>query len=157
MTVNMLGAEMRLGIGSGDERQVHLSAMRMAAKRERHALRHTPENERLMSQQDDRRIIRHLGQSSGQVVDALEAARSGLMRQLVAKPRYPEGVALVVHADSLVLEHRDVGVAERSADALAVVAAHARKRTMPPVVIAEDGIDTERRLEDRQGFAHCSG
>jgi hypothetical protein len=46
---------------------------------------------------------------------------------------------------------------ERSADALAAVAAHAGKGTMPPVVIAKDGIDTERRLEDRQGFAPLLG
>ena len=54
------------------KRQVDLAAVGMAAQGQRHALRHLLEDQRLMREQDDRRIVLDLPQRAGEIVEALE-------------------------------------------------------------------------------------
>ena len=58
------------------------------------------------------------------------------MGDLVAKSRQPEAVTFLAEMHRLVFEQRDVNLGQRLADAMDVV---------PPIVIAEDGPDAERR------------
>ena len=71
----------------------------------------------------------------------IELARPEPMGELVAEPGQPEAAAGVVEQHGVVFHDRHAHAVERAAHALDVV---------PPVVIAEDGIDAEPRLEARE-------
>ena len=75
------------------------------------------------------------------------------MRDLIAEPSEPETAAVVVEQHRIVLHERDAHAGERLAHTANVV---------PPVVIAEDGIDAEPRLEPPElgrpgGMRHMLG
>ena len=60
------------------------------------------------------------------------------MGELIAEPGQPEAAAAIVQQHGVVFQHRHAHRRQCAAHALDVV---------PPVVIAEDGIDAEPRLE----------
>ena len=139
----------------GIAEQPHLAAMGVAGQRERHALGHMGENVGLVRQQDHRRVVRHLGQRAGQIVDALEAA-PGLLApaadqgQLVAEAGQPEGMPILGETHRVVLVDRDAHRLQCPPADHRPLARPLRLAVVPPVVIAEDGVHPERGTEHAQ-------
>ena len=112
--------------------------MGVAGKRERHARGHIDKNIGLVRQQNDGVVGGDARQRPGQVVLAQESAVAKRMRDLVAEAGKPEAPARFAQQHGVVFHQRDAYFGQRGTHAIDVV---------PPVVIAEDGINAERRLE----------
>jgi len=102
------------------------------------ARRHARKNIGFVREQDDRVVGRELRQRPRQIVDAAEAVRAYAMGNLIADAGYPDALALGTEQDSLILQERDAHFRQRIAHAGEIV---------PPVMIAEDRPDPERRLQ----------
>ena len=113
----------------------------MAGERERHALRHVEENIGLVRQQDHRIVGGDLRERAGQIVHAAEAAGADAMRDLVAETGEPEALARLAEQHASFSMQRNAHIGERLAHAFDVE---------PPIVIAVDGVDAERRLQARE-------
>lgn len=93
----------------GEYGQVHLAAVCMATKRQRNTLWNTPENGGLVRQQDHRRRIVDLRHGPGKIVEALISPPGHQFGDLIAKTRDPEGLAVLRHAQRIILENFDPG------------------------------------------------
>ena len=113
----------------------------MAGERERYAFRHFGENIGLVREQNDRIVGRHLGERAGQIVDAAKLAVAEPVGELVAEAGEPEAAAGFAQQHGVVFHHRDAHLLQRRARFLDAV---------PPVVIAENRIDAERRAQTRK-------
>ena len=80
----------------------------------------------------------HVRKRARKIVDAAKASRPDPMRELIAKSGQPESLLALPEQHGLVLEDRDARAGKRTAYAAQIV---------PPVVIAEDRPDAERRME----------
>ena len=74
-------------------------------------------------------------------------ARIGHARQQVAKPGQPEGPAALGQAHRLIFEQRNARLRKRAADAPGIIRRLRWNGRRPPVVIAENCVHAERRLE----------
>ncbi len=115
--------------------------MRVPGKRQRDARRNTREDIRLVDQQQDRIVRADASQRSGQIINAAKFAMTKPIGDLIADSREPKPPAFRTKQHGVVLEQRNAHARER--------AAHTRY-VMPPIVIAEDRPDAERRGEPRK-------
>ncbi len=115
------------------------------------------EDEGLVGEQDDRRIVVDLPQCSREIVEAFEMATTDAMAQLIAETGDPKRLIAFDETSDIVFENRNVDAVQRFTNADRAVAAHARQWTMPPIVIAENRIDAERRLENPQRLGPLIG
>jgi hypothetical protein len=132
----------------------HLSAMRMAGERQGNTLGHGREDIRLVCHEQDRRIIADLLERSRQVVDTVEddpatqTTRPHLAEsKLITEASKPEGSAILRQPSRVVLVYWDAGRLERAMRPDGAASPHRCIRIIPPVVIAENGMDAERRFE----------
>ena len=102
---------------------------------ERDARRHLRENVGLVRQQDDRIVAGDARQRAGQIVDAFEMAVADPMSELIAEAGEPEALAFLADVNHVVFHQRHGDIGEGAAHGIEAV---------PPVVIAEDGVDAER-------------
>ena len=103
-------------------------------------VRHLREDVRLVRHQHDRRaVLGDAGKRTRQVVDAAETAVAERMGELVAEAGQPEGrPVLRLQAHHVVFHQRMSLAAKAPPHAVDVV---------PPVVIADDAVDAERRRQ----------
>ncbi len=113
----------------------------MSGQRERHTVRHLSEDVRLVHHQDDGIVGRDLRERSRQIVDATESAAGLRIGKLIAEAREPEARALRAKQECLVLHHRNFDRLQRCANFGLME---------PPVMIAENGMHTERGAETCQ-------
>jgi hypothetical protein len=104
-------------------------------------LRHLRENVRLVREQDHRIVGSDACQRAGQIVDAFKRARAKPISDLVAEASEPETAAGRPQQDRFVFHDRQAHSIKRAPHAVDVV---------PPVVIAKNCIDAERRVQARQ-------
>ena len=123
------------------KRHADLSAVGMAGKRERHAIRNRRKNVRLVGQKQHRIVGSDLRKRARQIVDAAEAAVAEPVGELIAEPGQPKPLSRRAQQHGVVFQDRYLHAGER--------AAHAGK-IVPPIVIAEDRPGSERRLKPRQ-------
>ena len=97
-----------------------------------------------MGEEDRGRVVRGLRQQAGEVVDAVRPCAAPQQRQLVAEPEEPERPAAVLEPDRVVLEHRDADRRQRARRRDRPSAPALRGGIVPPVVVAEDGVNAER-------------
>ena len=87
MSVDMFGAVAQFGEDRPGERQIDLASVGVARQRQRDAPRHARKHERLMRQQNRRRVVDNLGQRAGKIVVPAPMAAVEPNGHLVAKPR----------------------------------------------------------------------
>jgi hypothetical protein len=100
--------------------------------------RHLRKNVGLVHQEHDRVIGVHPRERTRQIVDAAKPPPSDPMRELIADARQPEFLPRRAQQHRVVFKNRDTGVRECAAHAMQIV---------PPIVIAEDRPDAERRAK----------
>jgi hypothetical protein len=122
----------------------------MSRQGQRHALRHLRKNIGLVRQEDHGGVVAGLGERSGEVVDAVEPPGTTHEGDLVTEAGEPKRAIALLDAHDVVLEDRDVNVAQRAGGDDRPLALPLRRRVIPPVVIAENGEDAERRPQPRQ-------
>src|SRR5580693_2815405 len=104
-----------------------------------------------MGKQNNRRVVRHLAERGGEIVDpnpldgAIPPRRS--VSQLIAETREPERTASLVQALDIILINRNAGGFERAAGNRRSLAVALHRAVIPIIVIAEDGVHPKRRLE----------
>ena len=109
-----------------------------------------------MRQQDHRRVVRHFGKRAGEIIDAdaaalPQAARNHHVSQLIAEPREPERFAVLAQLHDLILVNRNADILERALGKRHDTATGLQKRAIvPELVIAENGVDAERRPQLRE-------
>src|SRR5262249_9459540 len=133
--------------------QPDLATVGMARKRERDATGNAGKNIRLVSQQNDGRAVRHLGEHARQIVDAaktLAAFPADNKSKLIAKSREPEWRTVVFKAHDIVLKHRNADVFQREPAEDRPFASSLGGSVLPPVVIAKDSVDSQPRLQALQ-------
>jgi hypothetical protein len=72
---------------------------------------------------------------------------------LIAKVGDPEGLAVFRYPQRLVFENGDPGRTQGTAHPFGAVGGHSGQGAMPPVVIAENRVDAERRVQNRESLA----
>lgn len=137
MSVNMRARQAFAQERIADDRQIHLSAVSMAAQGQRHALGHARKDKRLMGEQNCGRIVGHACQRTVEIVATDKAPPRNAMRHLVGESHHPERDAVLYQPHGLIVEHAHRGMAQGAGDSLAVVAGHVGQRAMPDIVIAE--------------------
>ena len=103
-----------------------------------------------MNEKDRRRVVADFAHRAVEIVGAVPTPRVRQLRQQVAETDQPEGPPMLGQSHRLIFEQRNAGRGERPANAARAVRGIGRNRRRPPVVIAENGVDAERRLETRQ-------
>src|ERR1700744_5769626 len=104
-----------------------------------------------MGKQNNRRIVYHLAERGGEIVDpnpldgAIPPRRS--VSQLIAETGEPERTASLVQALDIILIDRNAGRFERAAGSCGPPALALHRSVIPIIMIAEDGVHTEWRLE----------
>ncbi len=133
-----------------DDRQIDLSPVHMARERQGDPIRNPGKEERLVNEEDRGRVVVDRAHRQREIVGAVTAARVRHARQQVAETDQPERPAALRQAHRLVFEQRNPRARQRPADADGIVRGLGRDRRRPPVVIAENRVDAERRLETGQ-------
>ncbi len=110
----------------------------------------------------DGRLICDLGERARQIVDAFEPAPRPLAAaadegHLVAEPRQPERTAVLAEAHHIVLVHGDADSFQHAPAEHRALTGALGVQVVPPVVIAENGMHAERRLEDAQRIGPLLG
>ena len=105
------------------------------------------EDEGFVGEQDDRRIVIDQPQRAREIIETLVTVAAEPPPHLIGETEQPERLLALAEPLGAILENGDVDGMKRPANALCAVAAHARQRPVPPVVVAQDRIDAERRLE----------
>ncbi len=104
-----------------------------------------------MRQQNDRRIIGDLRQRGAEIVDADAPHRPETARreigELIAEAGQPERTPVLGEALGVVFVNRNAGRLQRAAGDGVALAFALHFLVFPPVVIAENGVHAERRLQ----------
>src|SRR5882724_10026664 len=104
-----------------------------------------------MGEQNDGRIVRHLPQGRAEIVDADALDRTVSSRdevgQLISETRDPERVTILGQAPYVVLIDRNACSLERAPGSGLAHALALHRPILPVVVIAEDRMNAERRLQ----------
>ncbi len=131
-----------------------LAAVGVAADGKGHAGRDAREDVGLVGHEQHRRVVGHLGQRTGEVVEADEAATvpDALRREgdLIRQACEPERATVLCEPHDVVLVDRYAGGFQRTPAEHRALAADLRLAVVPPIMIAEDGVHAERRLEPRE-------
>ena len=133
-----------------DDRKIDLPAVHMARQRQRDPIGNPRKEIRLVNEQDRRGVIGDGAHRRREIVGAVTTARIGHTRQEVAEADQPEGASALGQSHRLIFEQRNARLRERPADAARIVRRLRWNGRRPPVVIAENCIDAERRLETGQ-------
>ena len=150
-----------VAIGRGHDRRIaeqsHLPAMGMPGKSEGHPVRYIHKQIRLMYQQHNGRIIRDLRQGADKIIQPLAAIRpAALMHEgdLVSDARQPEGLAILLQPDRLVLDQGHPGSEQGGLDQRRPGTAAHGLPVDPPVMVALNAITAQRSLELCQPLRH---
>ncbi len=105
----------------------------------------------LVRQQNDRRVVGHFRKRCGKIIDADALDRPEPPRrkigQLIAEPGKPERAAGLGQARCVVFVNRNPGGFERATRDGQPLSFALHRLVFPPVVIAEDRMHAERRLQ----------
>ncbi len=134
--------------------------MGVARQRQRDAFGHLGKDVGLVRHQDHRRVAADLCERAFEIVDAAvfggSAPAGSAKRPLVAEAGQPELVPVLLEQDGPVLVDGDARGRERGAAGGGPAAAPLHQAVVLPVMVAEHGVDAERRLEPRQlGGVSC--
>ena len=108
----------------GENGEVHLAAMGVAAEGKRNAAWNTPENGGLMGQQDDWPRTFNLCHGPGKIVAARKMPWRLRFGDLIAKAGDPEGLAVFRYAQRMVFENVDTGRTQGAAHPFGAVGGH---------------------------------
>jgi hypothetical protein len=109
-----------------------------------------------MGQQDDRRRTYNLRHGPAKIVAARKTPLPLWLGDLIAKAGDPKRLAVFGYPQRMVFENIDPGRTQGTAHTFGAVGGHSGKGAMPPVVIAENRVDAERRVQNRESLARLS-
>lgn len=123
--------------------------MGVAGQGECRPRRHPREDVRLVGEEDERGVVGDLRERPLEVVGAAEVGH------LRAEARQPEARALPRERRCPVLQHRNAGLREGAVPDVGAARDHVR--ILPPVVVADDGVDAEGGREPREDLNRVAG
>ena len=125
--------------------------MGMTGKLQRDPRRHAPGDIGLMRHQDQRRIVGYLGQRRPEIIDADAPHRPETphrrIGQLIAKTGQPERAAILDETPGVVFVDRNPGCFEPAPGGGHPLPVVLHGLVVPPIMIAENGVHAERRLQ----------
>ena len=128
--------------------------MGMAGQLQRDARGYERRDIWLMREQDNRRIVGDLRQRAREIVGAkpmhAAIALRGIVGELIAEAREPEGASVLGETHDVVLVDGNAGRLQRAMGGCRPVPGLLHGPVHPIVVIAHDGMDAERCLEARE-------
>ena len=130
--------------------------MGVPAQRQRHPVGHSAEDVGLVRHHQDGRVRGALLQRSAEVVGAAGLAEADSVGHLIGQSGEPEWPARLLQRHRPIFQHLDPDPFERTPH-LGRTAGHAGQGTMPPVVVAQDRIDAERRPQHRERLSPVLG
>lgn len=121
----------------------NLATMRMPGQGQRDTPRNGRKDVGLVRHKEDRSLVGHLRQGAGQIVAAAPIAPRQ-ERFLISEPGNPERATVILQPENRILHHWNAACLQRALRLHRPAPSRLRDFVIPPIMVAEDGMDTER-------------